>query len=65
MTRRVYTLVVIIQKLDGHVGLAKIFEEKSAKPHGGNWVKKWLHTNFESSSSDFYHDTRAPKVQIL
>ena len=21
------------------VGLAKIFGEKSAKPHGGNWVK--------------------------
>ena len=45
-------------------GLPKIFGEKGAKPHGGNWVKTWLHTNFESSSSDFYHDTRAPKVQI-
>ena len=47
------------------IGLAKIFGEKSAKPHGGNWVKTWLHTNFESSRSDFYHDNRAPKVQIL
>ena len=46
------------------VGLAKIFEEKSAKPHGGNWVKTCMHTNFESSGSDFYHATRAPKVQM-
>ena len=35
------------------LGLAKIFREKSAWPYGGNWVKTWLHTNFESSRSDF------------
>ena len=46
-------------------GLVKIFGRKSANPHGGNWVKTWLHTNFESSWSDFYHANRAPKVQIL
>ena len=32
------------------MGQAKIFEEKSAKPHVGNWVKTWLHTNFESTT---------------
>ena len=46
------------------VGLPKIFREKSAKPHGGNWAKTWLHINFESSTSVFYYDTRALKVQM-
>ena len=26
------------------IGLAKISEEKCAKPHSGNWVKTWLHS---------------------
>ena len=47
------------------VRLAKIFGGKSAKPHGGNWVKTWLHTNFELPRSISYHDTRAPKLAIF
>ena len=41
------------------VGLAKIFGEKSARPHGGNWGKTL------SSRSDFYHATRALKEQDI
>ena len=47
------------------LGHAKIFGEKSAKPHGGNWVKTWLHTNFEHPRSISYDVTRALKLDIL
>ena len=46
------------------IGLPKIFGGKNVKPHSGNWVKTWMHTNFESSISDFYHATSDPKVQM-
>ena len=56
LTKFLFTLV------QWTIGQAKIFREKSAKPHGRNWVKMWVHTNFESSRSNSYQGSEGQDI---